>query len=55
MLEIEKVKIGLTHYAPIDNRTGSEAMQNLIREHWGDGKPDVLVSGDTHTEIITEC
>ncbi len=54
-LEIENVKIGLTHYAPIDNRTGNQAMQNLIREHWGDGKPDVLVSGDTHTEIITEC
>ena len=53
ILNIESLCVGLTHYVSIDQGTGRFSFENSIDTYFPEQRPDIVVYGDTHVEIIT--
>ena len=53
-MRIESLSVGLTHYLPVDEAPPLPSLADFVARNWPDGKPDVIVSGDSHTERICE-
>ena len=51
--EIENLHIGLTHYIPVDQSTPPDySLQKWVDNYFSGRKPDVIVFGDTHVEVV---
>lgn len=51
--DIEKLHIGLTHYIPVDQNTPKDySLQKWIDMYFPSRRPDVIVFGDTHVEVV---
>jgi predicted phosphodiesterase len=46
--------VGLTHYIPVDEAPPGLTLEKFVARYWPEKTPDVIVSGDSHTELITE-
>ena len=53
-VEIESLTVGLTHYIPVEEGPPGLDLEKFVARYWPDKTPDVIVSGDSHTELITE-
>ncbi len=53
-LEIESLTVGLTHYIPVEEGPPGLTLEKFVARYWPDKTPDVIVSGDSHTELIAE-
>ena len=53
-VDIESLTVGLTHYIPVDERPPGLTLEKFVARYWPEQTPDVIVSGDSHTELITE-
>ena len=53
-VQIESLTVGLTHYIPVDEGPPGLTLEKFVARYWPDKTPDVIVSGDSHTELITE-
>ena len=51
-LEMEGLVIGLTHYIPADERPPDHTVARWCERYFAEKTPDVIVFGDTHTELI---
>ena len=51
-LEIESHCVGLTHYISTEHSEGRFSFENSIASYFPDKRPDVVVFGDTHVELI---
>ncbi len=53
MHEFDGLRIGLTHYIPVDQSTPDDySMQPWIDRYFDGVVPDVIVFGDTHVEVV---
>lgn len=51
--EFDGLRIGLTHYIPVDQSTPEDySMQPWIDRYFDGVTPDVIVFGDTHVEVV---
>jgi hypothetical protein len=51
--EIDGLRIGLTHYIPVDQSTPNDYSMQPWTDRYFDGTyPDVIVFGDTHVEVV---
>ena len=53
-VEIESLTVGLTHYIPVEAGPPGLTLDKFVARYWPDKTPDVIVSGDSHTELIAE-
>ena len=53
-LGIESLTVGLTHYLPVEDAPPGLTLSRFVAQHWPEGRPDVIVSGDSHVELIAE-
>ena len=53
-MEIESLTVGLTHYIPVDEGPPGLTLDRFVARYWPEKTPDVIVSGDSHTELIAE-
>ena len=53
-VEIESLTVGLTHYIPVEEGPPGLTLEKFVARYWPDKTPDVIVSGDSHTELIAE-
>ena len=53
-VEIESLTVGLTHYIPVEEGPPGLTLDKFVARYWPTRTPDVIVSGDSHTELITE-
>ncbi len=53
-LPLENLTIGLTHYIPANERPPDFTVARWVERFFPDKTPDVIVYGDTHTELINE-
>ena len=53
-MEIESLTVGLTHYVPVDEGPPGMTLDRFVARYWPLKTPDVIVSGDSHTELIAE-
>lgn len=53
-MEIESLTVGLTHYIPVDEGPPGMTLDRFVARYWPEKTPDVIVSGDSHTELIAE-
>ena len=53
-VDIESLTVGLTHYIPVDEGPPGLTLEKFVARYWPEKTPDVIVSGDSHTELITE-
>ena len=53
-VEIEALTVGLTHYIPVDEGPPGLTLDKFVARYWPEKTPDVIVSGDSHTELIAE-
>ena len=53
-VEIESLTVGLTHYIPVDEAPPGLTLGKFVARYWPEKTPDVIVSGDSHTELIAE-
>ena len=53
-VEIESLTVGLTHYIPVDEGPPGLTLDRFVARYWPEKTPDVIVSGDSHTELIAE-
>ena len=53
-VDIESLTVGLTHYIPVDEGPPGLTLEKFVARYWPEQTPDVIVSGDSHTELITE-
>ena len=53
LLELEGLKVGITHYIPVPERPPNFTVARWVERFFPEAKPDVIVSGDTHVELIT--
>ena len=53
-LEMEGLTIGLTHYIPAPERPPDFTVAKWVERFFPDKKPDIIISGDSHTELIVE-
>ena len=53
-MQIEALTVGLTHYIPVEDSPASMTLPQFVERYWPDATPDVIVSGDSHTELIAE-
>ena len=52
-LEMEGLTIGLTHYVPAkEERPPNVTVERWVERFFPEKRPDVIVYGDTHTELI---
>jgi putative phosphoesterase len=54
LLEFEGLWVGLTHYIPVPERPPTFTLDRWVERFFPERTPDVIVSGDTHREIIAE-
>ncbi|HKI74267.1 MAG TPA: YfcE family phosphodiesterase, partial [Pseudomonadales bacterium] len=52
LLELNGFKVGLTHYIPMPEMPPNLTVSKWIDRLYPDGRPDVLIYGDTHVEQI---
>lgn len=53
--DMEGFTVGLTHYIPVEETSNPDfALPRWVDRYWPEKRPDVIVSGDTHTEFIGE-
>jgi len=52
LLELEGLWVGLTHYVPVPERPPNFTLARWIDRYFPERPPDVIVSGDTHRELI---
>lgn len=52
LLELEGVRVGLTHYVPVPERPPTFTMSRWLERLFPETRPDVIISGDTHIERI---
>jgi len=53
-LDFEGMHVGLTHYVPVPERPPQFTVARWVERFFPDRRPDVIVSGDTHVELIAE-
>lgn len=53
-LELEGLRVGLTHYVPVPERPPTFTLDRWIERFFPERTPDVIVFGDTHRECIEE-
>ena len=53
-VEIESLTVGLTHYIPVEEGPPGLTLEKFVARYWPEQTPDVIVSGDSHTELITQ-
>ena len=53
-MQIESLTVGLTHYVPVNDGPAGMTLESFVNRYWPDERPDVIVSGDSHTELIVE-
>ena len=53
-MPIESLLVGLTHYVPVEDGPPGMTLANFVERYWPEQTPDVIVSGDSHTELIAE-
>ena len=53
-LPLENLTIGLTHYIPANERPPDFTVARWVERFFPEKTPDVIVYGDTHTELINE-
>ena len=53
-MQIEALTVGLTHYIPVEDSPASMTLPQFVERYWPHATPDVIVSGDSHTELIAE-
>ena len=53
-MDIESLTVGLTHYVPVEDGPPGLTLEKFVARYWPDKRPDVIVSGDSHTELIAE-
>ncbi|MDE0422649.1 MAG: YfcE family phosphodiesterase [Gammaproteobacteria bacterium] len=53
-VEIESLTVGLTHYIPVEDGPPGLTLERFVARYWPEKTPDVIVSGDSHTELIAE-
>ena len=51
---IESLTVGLTHYIPVEEGPPGLTLERFVARYWPEKTPDVIVSGDSHTELIAE-
>jgi len=54
LLDLEGLRVGLTHYVPVPERPPTFTLARWIDRYFDGERPDVIVSGDTHRECIAE-
>jgi putative phosphoesterase len=52
LLELGGLWVGLTHYVPVPERPPNFTLARWIERYFPERTPDVIVSGDTHRELI---
>jgi len=52
LLELGGLWVGLTHYVPVPERPPNFTLARWIDRYFPERTPDVIVSGDTHRELI---
>ena len=53
-VEIEGLTVGLTHYIHVEEGPPGLTLDRFVARYWPEKTPDVIVSGDSHTELIVE-
>jgi len=53
-MEIESLTVGLTHYVPVVDGPPGLTLDKFVARYWPEKRPHVIVSGDSHTELIAE-
>lgn len=53
-MPIESLLVGLTHYVPVEDGPAAMTLSRFVERYWPEERPDVIVSGDSHTELIAE-
>ncbi len=53
-MEIESLTVGLTHYVPVEDGPPGLTLEKFVARYWPEKRPQVIVSGDSHTELIAE-
>lgn len=53
-MEIESLTVGLTHYVPVEDGPPGLTLDRFVARYWPEKRPQVIVSGDSHTELIAE-
>ena len=53
-MKIESLTVGLTHYVPVENGPPGLTLDKFVARYWPEQRPHVIVSGDSHTELIAE-
>ena len=53
-MEIESLTVGLTHCVPVEDGPPGLTLDKFVARYWPEKRPDVIVSGDSHTELIAE-
>ena len=53
-MEIESLTVGLTHYVPVEDGPPGLTLDKFVARYWPEKRPNVIVSGDSHTELIAE-
>ena len=53
-LPLEDLTVGLTHYIPANERPPDFTVARWVERFFPEKTPDVIVYGDTHTELINE-
>ena len=51
-MPIDALVVGLTHYVPVEDSAPGMTFDSFVRRYWPEQRPDVIVSGDSHTELI---
>lgn len=54
LLELGGLWVGLTHYVPVPERPPRFTLARWVERYFPERSPDVIVSGDTHRELIAE-
>ena len=52
-MPIDALIVGLTHYVPVEDSAPGMTFDSFVGRYWPEQRPDVIVSGDSHTELIT--
>ena len=53
-MDIESFTVGLTHYVPVEDGPPGLTLDRFVARYWPEKRPDIIVSGDSHTELIAE-
>ena len=53
-MEIESLTVGLTHYVPVEDGPPGLTLDKVVTRYRPEKRPQVIVSGDSHTELIAE-